>query len=60
MHTHIIGLDGDLRDILEDCIDIPVNGVGMVSKRKLSRQLKKRSIENIIELQAYWLMLYLI
>ena len=27
MYTHIIGLDDELWDILEDGIDIPLNGV---------------------------------
>lgn len=31
MYTHIIGLDDDLWDILEDNVDIKVNGVGMAA-----------------------------
>lgn len=34
MDTHIIDLDDELWDILEDDIDIEVNRVGMVSDRK--------------------------
>lgn len=34
MYTHIIGLDDELQDILEDGIDFHVNGVGMVSDIK--------------------------
>lgn len=34
MYTHITSLDDELWDILEDDIDILVNGVGMVTDRK--------------------------
>ena len=34
MYTHIIDLDDELWDIIEDGIDIQVNGVRMVSNRK--------------------------
>lgn len=34
MYTHIIGLDDELWGILEDGIDIPINGVGMITGRK--------------------------
>ncbi|XP_050915307.1 uncharacterized protein LOC127130322 [Lathyrus oleraceus] len=34
MYTHIISLDDEFWDILEDDINIQVNGVGMVSDRK--------------------------
>lgn len=40
--THIIGIDDELWDILEDDIDIPVNGVGVVSDRKNIRAAKKK------------------
>lgn len=33
MYTHIIGLDDELWDILEDEIDIPMNGVGMIIEK---------------------------
>lgn len=48
MHTHIISVDDELWDILEDDIDIPADGVEMVAGRK------RRSIENIIECVAFW------
>lgn len=35
MYTYIIGLDDELWDILEDGIDIKVNGVGMITDRKI-------------------------
>lgn len=42
MYTHIIGLDDELRDILEDGINILVNGVRMVDDRKtLTHALQK-------------------
>lgn len=59
-HTHIIGIDDDLWDIMEDGIDIPVNGVRMVSNRKTFTPAQKRSIKNIIELKVSWFLLYLI
>lgn len=34
MYTHIIGIDIDLWNILEDDIDILVNGVGVVIDKK--------------------------
>lgn len=34
MYTHIIGLDDEMWDILEDDNDIPFNGVDMVSDSK--------------------------
>lgn len=42
MYTHIIGLGDELLDILEDEIDIIVDGVGMVKDIKLSLLLKIR------------------
>lgn len=59
MCTHIIGIADEVWDILEDGIDIPVNGVGMVSDRKVSHLLKRRLIGNITELEEFWYMLYL-
>lgn len=42
MYTHIIGLDDELWDILEDGIDIQVKGVGMVyDKKSLTPDRKK-------------------
>lgn len=41
MYTHIIGLDDELWDILKDGIDIPVNGVGMLTDRKTHTCSKK-------------------
>lgn len=47
MYTHIVSLDDELQDILEYDIDIPVNGVGMVSDRKtLTPILKKIYIKH--------------
>lgn len=34
MYTHIIGVDDELWDILEDGIDIPVDRIRMVADRK--------------------------
>lgn len=34
MYTYIIGLDDELWDILEDEIDMVVDGIGMVKERK--------------------------
>lgn len=42
MYTHIIGLDDELWDILEDGIDIQVNGVGMMSGRKSLTHAQKK------------------
>lgn len=42
MYTHILGLNDELWDILEDGIDIPVNGVGMVSDRKVLTPTQKK------------------
>lgn len=42
MYTHIIGLDDELWDILEDDIDIHVNGVGMVSDRNFVTPAQKK------------------
>lgn len=42
MYTHVICLDDELWEILEDGINIQVNGVGMVSGRKsLTLEQKK-------------------
>lgn len=46
-YIDIIDIDDELWDILEDGIDIPVNGVGMVSDRKTLTLDQKRYIENI-------------
>lgn len=59
MQTHILGLDDELWEILEVVIDIAVNGVRMVTDRKSITLAKKRLIGNIIELMAFWQMLYL-
>lgn len=42
MYTHIIGIGYKLRDILEDGIDILVNGVGMVSHIKTLTPAQKK------------------
>ncbi|XP_050915981.1 extensin-like [Lathyrus oleraceus] len=42
MYTHIIDLDDELWDILEDGINIQVNSVGMVSERKSLTPAKKK------------------
>lgn len=45
MYTNIIGHDNELWD-MEDGIDIPANGVRMVSdKKKLSHQLRKKLLK---------------
>lgn len=44
MYTHIIGLVDKLLDIIEDGIDILVNGVIVVSDRKTLTPTQKRSI----------------
>ena len=44
MYTHIIGLVDKLLDIIEDGIDILVNGVIVVSDRKTLTPTRKRSI----------------
>lgn len=43
MYTHIMGLDDELWDILEDGIDIPVNGVRMVSAIKTLTPTQKKT-----------------
>ncbi|XP_050877610.1 uncharacterized protein LOC127081395 [Lathyrus oleraceus] len=42
MHTHIIGIDDNLWDILEDGINIQVNSVGMISDRKYLTPSQKK------------------
>lgn len=42
MYTHIIGIDDELWDILEDDIDIQVNGVRMVYERKSLTPTQKK------------------
>lgn len=43
MYTHIIGLDDELWDILEDSIDILVNAVGMITDRKSLTPAQKKT-----------------
>lgn len=43
MYTHIIGLDDDLQEIIEDGIDIQVNGAGMVTNRKSLTHAQKKT-----------------
>lgn len=42
MYTYIIGLDDELWDILEDDINIKVNGVGMVTDWKTLTPTQKK------------------
>lgn len=43
MYTHIIGVDVELWNILEDCIEILVDGVGMVADRKSLTHAQKKT-----------------
>lgn len=42
MYTYIIGLDDEFWDILEDDINIKVNGVGMVTDKKTLTPTQKK------------------
>lgn len=53
MYTYIIGVDDELWDILEDGIDIPVDGIGMMDDRESLTSAKKPT-ENIIECVEFW------
>lgn len=53
MYTYTIGLGDDLWDILEDGINIYVNGVGMVKDKNILHLIKRKFIENIIELKEF-------
>lgn len=44
MYNHIICLDDKLWDILKDGINIPVNGLGMVTDKKKSHPCSKEDL----------------
>lgn len=54
MYTHILGVDDELWDILEDYIYIHVDGIRMVADKRASLPLKRKLIENITECVAFW------
>lgn len=54
MYTHIIDLDNELCDIIEDGINILINGVGMVTHRKSITPSQKKTYRNTIELEVFW------
>lgn len=45
MYSHVICVDVELQDIIEDGIDIPVNSYGIVIGRKSLIVDKKKSIK---------------
>lgn len=53
MYTHIIDLDDEQCGILENVIDILVNGVWMVTDIKLSHLIWRRFTENTTKWEAF-------